>query len=560
MRSAESKRPWRTEMNKAQNITAAACFLSLAISIGLFSQSWMDQELDHVRRMRVTIDTQNALQTGRALEGQLTIVKETKSAKYHFLNKRSYAVHTSSVTRVGTVLRGRLQADKARADRHSDARRTVRPVVERMASGSYRVTIAKDLRSAEIQASPDLSSPAFSWPGYLSLSLFLGFLGFTINRKRHARFIWPGFALFLGLLAGSMVHHYQGQSVAAANAFLREDGRRAPHLMLPVYVLWSYFSAIFILGFAAVALVASDRFAKTLAALKKSSHAYLAIGPAMLGLSVLVGIPFFVGMGLAFFRHVHGEFSFVGLQNFNQILQGGEGPHSIFYTLLVTVIWTLLNVTLHLGIGLGLALLLHRHSSGWNRIYRVILIIPWAVPAYLTALIWRSMFDADVGVINRMLGLEGMSWMHDTFTAFVANLVTNVWLGFPFMMVVCLGALTSIPKDLYDAADVDGANSWQAFTQITLPLLKPALLPAIILGSIWTFNKFEVIYLVSEGRPDGGTDILVTEAYRWAFERGLAQGGAYGKAAACSVLIFVVLLLYGWMTARVSRSAEEALR
>jgi arabinogalactan oligomer/maltooligosaccharide transport system permease protein len=265
-------------------------------------------------------------------------------------------------------------------------------------------------------------------------------------------------------------------------------------------------------------------------------------------------------MGLAFFRHVHGEFSFVGLQNFNQILQGGEGPHSIFYTLLVTVIWTLLNVTLHLGIGLGLALLLHRHSSGWNRIYRVILIIPWAVPAYLTALIWRSMFDADVGVINRMLGLEGMSWMHDTFTAFVANLVTNVWLGFPFMMVVCLGALTSIPKDLYDAADVDGANSWQAFTQITLPLLKPALLPAIILGSIWTFNKFEVIYLVSEGRPDGGTDILVTEAYRWAFERGLAQGGAYGKAAACSVLIFVVLLLYGWMTTRVSRSAEEALR
>jgi arabinogalactan oligomer/maltooligosaccharide transport system permease protein len=86
------------------------------------------------------------------------------------------------------------------------------------------------------------------------------------------------------------------------------------------------------------------------------------------------------------------------------------------------------------------------------------------------------------------------------------------------------------------------------------------LLPAVILGSIWTFNKFEVIYLVSEGRPDGATEILVTEAYKWAFERGAAQGGAYGYAAAYSVIIFVVLLLYGWMTSRVSKAAEEALR
>jgi arabinogalactan oligomer / maltooligosaccharide transport system permease protein len=232
----------------------------------------------------------------------------------------------------------------------------------------------------------------------------------------------------------------------------------------------------------------------------------------------------------------------------------------MLYALFMNVLWTVSNVSFHVGIGLVLALLLQKHAEKASKLYRVLLILPWAVPAYLTALIWKSMFDPDVGAINRLLGLEGMSWMHNTVTAFLANLATNVWLGFSFMMVVCLGALTSIPKDLYEAADVDGATGVQQFFRITLPLLKPALLPSVILGSIWTFNRFEIIYLVSEGRPDGATDILVTEAYRWAFERGLAQGGAYGYAAAYSVMIFVVLLVYGWMTSRVARAAEEALR
>ena len=129
------------------------------------------------------------------------------------------------------------------------------------------------------------------------------------------------------------------------------------------------------------------------------------------------------------------------------------------------------------------------------------------------------MFNPTDGIINQCLhvvGLSKIAWFDHFWTGFSANVITNTWLGFPFMMVVSLGALQSIPADLYEAAEVDGATRWQAFKSITIPMLKPALLPAIILGAVWTFNMFNVIYLVSGGAPSNSTDILITEAYRWA--------------------------------------------
>ena len=119
-------------------------------------------------------------------------------------------------------------------------------------------------------------------------------------------------------------------------------------------------------------------------------------------------------------------------------------------------------------------------------------------------------------------------------------------------MVVSLGALQSIPTDLYEAAEVDGATRWDCFKSITIPLLRPALLPAVILGAVWTFNMFNVIYLVSGGGPSNQTDILITEAYRWAFEK-----DRYGYAAAYSMLIFMILLLYSFITQRIGRSGDE---
>ena len=283
------------------------------------------------------------------------------------------------------------------------------------------------------------------------------------------------------------------------------------------------------------------------AAIRAWWFAYLYVVPAALAMGVLVVVPFLVGATVSLFAHHNGEFTFVGLANFFSIVLARDwaltSPLSFYFTLVITVLWTVLNVLLHVSIGLALAMLLREPWLQLRAVYRVVLILPWAVPNYITALLWKGMFHKQNGAINLILasvGLEPVSWFSQFSTAFAANLITNTWLGFPFMMVVTLGALQSIPRELEQAAAVDGATGWQRFWLITLPQLRPALLPAVILGSVWTFNMFNIIYLVSGGEPDGATDILISEAYRWAFTR----GHRYGYASAYAVLVFFVLLGY----------------
>jgi arabinogalactan oligomer/maltooligosaccharide transport system permease protein len=241
---------------------------------------------------------------------------------------------------------------------------------------------------------------------------------------------------------------------------------------------------------------------------------------------------------------------------------------SFYLVLIVTVVWTLLNVAFHLGLGLTAGLLLSQPLLKMRAFYRVLLIIPWAVPNYVTALAWKGMFHRQFGAVTGFIelandtlgtGIEPISWFAQFSTAFTANVATNVWLGFPFMMVVTIGALTGVPKDVLEAAEVDGASRWQRLTKITLPMIRPTLMPAITLGAIWTFNMFNVVFLVSGGDPDGTTDILVSEAYRWAFTR----EAQYGYAAAYAVLIFVLLmggtrLLELWSTRWVGSGRGDA--
>ncbi len=291
-------------------------------------------------------------------------------------------------------------------------------------------------------------------------------------------------------------------------------------------------------------------------ALKRSLPAYAWVAHAALTLALLVVVPLVLGAATSFYAQQDGRSYFVGLANYWDILTARGGPifgaGSFYRVLGVTVLWTAANITLHVGLGVGLALLLSRPLLRMKALYRVLLIVPWAVPSYVTALAWRGMFHRQFGAVNALLGVVGVepvSWFARFSTAFAANVTTNVWLGFPFMMVVTLGALAGIPKDLYEAAAVDGADAWQRFWKVTVPMLRPAMGPAVAMGAVWTFNQFNVVFLVSGGEPDGDTDILVSEAYRWAFTR-QAQ---YGYASAYAVLIFLMLLL---VTRR--RGAEAA--
>jgi arabinogalactan oligomer/maltooligosaccharide transport system permease protein len=243
----------------------------------------------------------------------------------------------------------------------------------------------------------------------------------------------------------------------------------------------------------------------------------------------------FRNMSLFHFR----THEFVGFQQFRSLL-----AEPIFYqTLWKSLVWTSVNVFFHVVLGVFLALLLSGPVRG-RALYRTVLILPWAMPQYIAALTWRGMFNYEYGAVNLVLEqwfhLPAVPWLSDPFWAFVAPILTNVWMGFPFMMVVALGGLTAIPRELYEAADLDGASVWDKLARITIPQITPVMVPAILLGTIWTFNNMLVVWLVSNGgEPADRTHILVTYIYKLAFTY-----YRYSYAAAFSVVVFLILVAF----------------
>jgi len=332
--------------------------------------------------------------------------------------------------------------------------------------------------------------------------------------------------------------------------------------------------SVVVLALIALALLAFIGWgwaARTGAALVRYRFAYAYTLPAMLGMIFLAIFPFFYSVVLSFtnaniYNTDQSVFeTWIGLDNFIDILGDFSVVHrtaeglvwdyqNFYWTLGFTLVWTVTNVLLGVTLGLLLALALNTKGLALRAVYRVILILPWALPTYITALVFKGMFHKQFGVINQIFqifGADPIAWFDRPLTSFLAVLTTNGWLSFSFMMVVSLGALQSIPADLYEAARVDGATRWQQFKAITLPSLRPALVPAIILSVIWTFNQFIVIFLVSAGEPGRATEILVTQSYKIAFEQ-----YRYGYAAAYAMVIFVILLAYGTWQNRVTKATE----
>ena len=282
------------------------------------------------------------------------------------------------------------------------------------------------------------------------------------------------------------------------------------------------------------------------------------MGPSILLVLAVVAYPFFYNVMLSLSNaniyHIK-DWRIIGFQQYTSVFS-----EPLFWEILLkTVIWTVVNVVFHVGIGVFLAVILNQQFIKLKPIWRVILIIPWALPQYITALTWRGMFNYEYGSINLMLkalGLTqtGVTWLTSPFEAFVAVIMTNIWLGFPFMMVVALGGLQSIPAELYEAADVDGASAWRKFWAGTAPLLKPVMIPAIILGTVWTFNNINVVWLVTNsGEPNDQTHILVSYVYKAAF--GMYR---FGWAAAFSMVIFVILFAFNHVLNKRTQASEAS--
>ncbi len=291
----------------------------------------------------------------------------------------------------------------------------------------------------------------------------------------------------------------------------------------------------------------------TLAA-KRNRLAYAYLSPAMFIMALVIAYPFvynvvisFSNMNLTHFR----DWRLIGLRNYWLVVT----DYSFWYFFFKTVLWTVLNLVFHVGIGVFLAILLDKDLRG-KTIYRTLLILPWAVPQYITALTWRGMFNSEYGAVNLLLEKlfhTQVLWLSSEWGAFAACLITNIWLGFPFMMIIALGGLQSIPNELYEAAEIDGATAWQKFRNITVPLLRPVMVPAIILGVIWTFNNFNVVWLVSNGgEPSDKTHILVSWVYKSAFTY-----FRFGYAAAFSMIIFLILFIFSWRFIKKTQVVEN---
>lgn len=289
--------------------------------------------------------------------------------------------------------------------------------------------------------------------------------------------------------------------------------------------------------------------------------------PAIIGISILVVVPLFFELGLAFsnmmakidgakdfFRNP--DFGIVQLlDNIVKIFTAPILRSEYFFPIFLrTMLWTGIQVFFHVVGGLGLALLLNREIKG-RGLYRTLLVIPWAVPQVVAVLAWRGEFHFVYGVFNNILktiGLAPIQWKSDWFWNIVAMNMTNIWLGIPFMMVILLGGLQSIPKDFYEAAEIDGANAYSRFKNITLPMLQPVMTPAIILGIIWTFNNFNVPYFINENKLET-SDILATALFRAAFE----SPNRYGFAAAFAFVIFAILFIMSLIQLRVTGAADD---
>lgn len=282
---------------------------------------------------------------------------------------------------------------------------------------------------------------------------------------------------------------------------------------------------------------------------KDKARPYYYLTPSLIPIIILSLLPILYTIYISFTNYNINNLDnpeFVGLSNYINVLTGD------FSKIFIPVfIWNVVFATVvTLGcflIGLILALVLNNENMKESKYYKAILILPWALPATIAVLTWQGLFNQTYGGINvllRNLGFAGdIPWLLDPTWARIGIILMSFWMGFPYMMNVCLGALSAIPDSFYEAADIDGATMWDKFTQITLPAITKTAMPLLISTFAFNFNNFGAAYLVTKGGPArigsqyaGYTDILVSSTYKLTM-----VNNRYDIAAALSVVIFIII-------------------
>lgn len=273
---------------------------------------------------------------------------------------------------------------------------------------------------------------------------------------------------------------------------------------------------------------------------RETSFAWAMMTPAVVLLVFVLGIPLVNGVLMSFTdlkvtRPGSGQFVF--LDNYIELLQ----TPAFFRSVGLALVYTVGVVVLSYAAGLVSALLLNRAFRG-RAFFRTIYILPWALPLVTGVLVWAIMLDGATGLINKLLrtvGISGPDWLLDSQTALGALVVVDVYHQFPVAMIFLLAGLQSVPKELYEAASVDGAGWWRQLRDITLPGLRGVTLITVLMLSIWAFRRFDVNFLLTNGGPNGATETLIMRTYNEAFER-----FEFGSSAAMGVVCLLVSLVF----------------
>lgn len=268
--------------------------------------------------------------------------------------------------------------------------------------------------------------------------------------------------------------------------------------------------------------------------------------PALATMAALILYPLGFGFGISLFdTNLIRRWDFVGVDNYVRALTDGAFLQSLQFT----VLYAAAVVAGTLVVGMVLALALSQEFPG-RTFFRVVLILPWVLPEVVVALLWRWMYNPLYGIVSdatSRLGLGG-EWLESPRTAVLGVVLASVWKGFPLVMVLLLAGLQSIPKELYEAAALDGASAWRSFRHVTLPGLAPVLLITLILETVWWFKHFTIVWLLTSGGPLSATKVVSISIYQTAFEN-----FQWGRSAAMAVIVFAICLLASFVYRKVIR-------